>query len=150
MKVMRCSSNNLSIPSFGMQVDFDSGVMTAPDKGVNLPNYGVMREAIQLTNIDPEVRASRPGVAYLKYGSERTVSRRSLFGRVSEQVVDVWTLVTGGVSSREIEIPRVKPKLVKVEEQLLDAVRTVTDRYSFARMRRVIANASKTGITVVV
>lgn len=145
MKVAGCSNNNLSRPAFGMQVDFHADDMRT--QGVKLHNYDFLRNAIQLTNADPKVRAARPRFAYLKYGSERTVSQKSLLGRMSEKVVDVWVLVADGVKSREIEIPRTKPDLEIVEKQLLAAVRTVTDS---VRKGGVLRDAAKAGVSVVI
>lgn len=136
MKVTGCLNNNLSRPSFGMEVDFHPDDMR--EHGVNLPGYPFLRKAIQLTNADPEVKASSPIVAYLKHESEKTVPYKSWLGRISEQVVDVWILVADNVKSRVIEIPRIKPKLSEVKEQLLGAVRTVHDRYGLYGLEEIV------------
>lgn len=147
MKVIKCQNNNLSRPSFGMQVDFHADDMRT--QGVKLPNYDLMRETLQLTNADPKVKALLPDVAYLKHVCSRLVPRKIWGIKVGEHIVDHWELVANDLRSNGFEISRNKPKLAIVEQLLLDAARIIADRYG-ERMYRISKSLPKTGRAVVV
>lgn len=130
MKIAGCSNNNLSRPSFGMEVDFHADDMRK--YGVNLPNYDVMNESRKLANTEL-YDLCRKKQAQLKY--VRPTEKRGfpyIFG-LGKQIIDTWHLVMGGITSEEIKVPRDSQLHGKIAGQIIKAAINVAEEHAYQR-----------------
>lgn len=127
MKIAGCSNNNLSRPSFGMEVDFHADDMRK--YGVNLPNYDVINESRKLANTEL-YDLCRKKQAQLKYAGQ---AEESGFFGWGKKIVDTWHLVMGGVKSEEIRVPRNSQLHGKIAGQIIKAAINVAEEHAYQR-----------------
>ena len=104
MKVAGCLNNNLAMPSFKMNIDFDPENVQKLRE--DLPNFKVMEQARQITNTHPAVRLLPPDQVLLKYVEPSIEWRNDALKYLGKHEVDTWILEADGVTSDPIKIPR--------------------------------------------
>lgn len=120
MKVAGCLNNNLSTPSFRMNIDFHPEQVEKLRE--DLPNYSVIEQAREITNSNCIVKILTPKKAVLQYIGGGDELRYESLPYLGKHFVDTWTLEAGGVSSEPIKIPREKV-LSQVAEILIEGAK---------------------------
>lgn len=113
MKVAGCLNNNLSTPSFRMNIDFHPEQVEKLRE--DLPNYSVIEQAREITNSNCIVKILSPKQVVLRHVEELDELRYQSLPYLGMHTVDTWTLEAGGVISEPIKIPRAKVRSDVVE-----------------------------------
>lgn len=120
MKVMKCSQNNLSKPSFGLEVRFAPGDTSTMK--TYLPNYRLISNAMGAINMSPEAEYTPPSTVYLTYEGQKTEPRNIRRFQFRKKITDKWSVGVGEFKPETFEIPR-KSSLETVDKLLSRAVR---------------------------
>lgn len=144
MKLAGCLNNNLSIPSFKMNIDFPREQVERLSE--DLPNYSVIEQARVITNNNCIVKFLNPKEVSLNCvakGSEEL--RYQALPHLGKHTVDTWTLEAGDVKSEPIKIPREKV-LSEVVEILIKAAKDFAQKcHDLKNLAQQAADAIGTG-----